>query len=201
MEHVTLKPRSPQQTPPPHVLEEASPGDPLGHEAISGTRPTPRGDEASLHPRSFQPCLLAAPPALDARGGGRQIPCPPQQPQGLRPPRARIPGQRGGPQRTRGPRLQDGGRRHSPRAASLTPPPPRARPRPTRQRPRGRGGAGRAQQADPARMRTRADIRPRRGSRSDMAAAEGGGVRPDATAQRAELGPLLATALRPGESW
>ncbi|XP_049683074.1 ubiquitin carboxyl-terminal hydrolase 4 isoform X4 [Accipiter gentilis] len=34
-----------------------------------------------------------------------------------------------------------------------------------------------------------------------MAAAEGGGVRPDATAQRAELGPLLATALRPGESW
>lgn len=50
-------------------------------------------------------------------------------------------------------------------------------------------------------MRTRADIRPRRGSRSDMAAAEGGGVRPDATAQRAELGPLLATALRPGESW
>uniref|UniRef100_A0A8B9NRG0 Ubiquitin carboxyl-terminal hydrolase 4 n=1 Tax=Accipiter nisus TaxID=211598 RepID=A0A8B9NRG0_9AVES len=34
-----------------------------------------------------------------------------------------------------------------------------------------------------------------------MAAAEGGGARPDATAQRAELGPLLATALRPGESW
>ncbi|KAM9654437.1 ubiquitin carboxyl-terminal hydrolase 4 isoform 2-T6 [Morphnus guianensis] len=50
-------------------------------------------------------------------------------------------------------------------------------------------------------MRTRADIRPRRGSRSDMAAAEGGGARPDATVQRAELGPLLATALRPGESW
>ncbi|XP_074909170.1 ubiquitin carboxyl-terminal hydrolase 4 isoform X3 [Buteo buteo] len=34
-----------------------------------------------------------------------------------------------------------------------------------------------------------------------MAAAEGGGARPDATVQRAELGPLLATALRPGESW
>ncbi|XP_072731674.1 ubiquitin carboxyl-terminal hydrolase 4 isoform X2 [Ciconia boyciana] len=53
-------------------------------------------------------------------------------------------------------------------------------------------------------MRTRADIRPRRGSRTDMAAAEGGGgggARPDTTVQRAELGPLLATALRPGESW
>lgn len=146
MEHVTLKPRSPQQTPPPHVLEEASPGDPLGHEAISGTRPTPRGDEASLHPRSFQPCLLAAPPALDARGGGRQIPCPPQQPQGLRPPRARIPGQRGGPQRTRGPRLQDGGRRHSLRAASLTPPPPprAAPPNPSEAARAGRGGASAA---------------------------------------------------------
>ncbi|XP_061218320.1 ubiquitin carboxyl-terminal hydrolase 4 isoform X5 [Neopsephotus bourkii] len=38
-----------------------------------------------------------------------------------------------------------------------------------------------------------------------MAAAEGGGggsgVRPDVAVQRAELGPLLATALRPGESW
>ncbi|XP_029899537.1 ubiquitin carboxyl-terminal hydrolase 4 isoform X2 [Aquila chrysaetos chrysaetos] len=34
-----------------------------------------------------------------------------------------------------------------------------------------------------------------------MAAAEGSGARPDATVQRAELGPLLATALRPGESW
>ncbi|XP_075618078.1 ubiquitin carboxyl-terminal hydrolase 4 isoform X2 [Balearica regulorum gibbericeps] len=52
-------------------------------------------------------------------------------------------------------------------------------------------------------MRTRADIRPRLSSRTDMAAAEGGGggVRPDATVQRAELGPLLATALKPGESW
>ncbi|KAM7095959.1 ubiquitin carboxyl-terminal hydrolase 4 isoform 2-T2 [Ciconia maguari] len=55
-------------------------------------------------------------------------------------------------------------------------------------------------------MRTRADIRPRRGSRTDMAAAEGGGgggggARPDTTVQRTELGPLLATALRPGESW
>ncbi|XP_061218316.1 ubiquitin carboxyl-terminal hydrolase 4 isoform X1 [Neopsephotus bourkii] len=54
-------------------------------------------------------------------------------------------------------------------------------------------------------MRTRADIRPRQGSRTDMAAAEGGGggsgVRPDVAVQRAELGPLLATALRPGESW
>ncbi|XP_055660403.1 ubiquitin carboxyl-terminal hydrolase 4 isoform X5 [Falco peregrinus] len=56
-------------------------------------------------------------------------------------------------------------------------------------------------------MRTRADIRPRRGSRTDMAAAaEGGGggaggARPDPTVQRAELGPLLAMALRPGESW
>ncbi|XP_054693851.1 ubiquitin carboxyl-terminal hydrolase 4 isoform X2 [Grus americana] len=53
-------------------------------------------------------------------------------------------------------------------------------------------------------MRTRADIRPRLGSRTDMAAAEGGGgggVRPDATVQRVELGPLLATALKPGESW
>ncbi|KAM6248184.1 ubiquitin carboxyl-terminal hydrolase 4 isoform 2-T2 [Spheniscus humboldti] len=39
-----------------------------------------------------------------------------------------------------------------------------------------------------------------------MAAAEGGGgggggARPDTTVQRAELGPLLATALKPGESW
>ncbi|XP_074459300.1 ubiquitin carboxyl-terminal hydrolase 4 isoform X2 [Larus michahellis] len=36
-----------------------------------------------------------------------------------------------------------------------------------------------------------------------MAAAEGGsgGARPETTVQRAELGPLLATALRPGESW
>ncbi|KAM6062118.1 ubiquitin carboxyl-terminal hydrolase 4 isoform 2-T2 [Chlamydotis macqueenii] len=38
-----------------------------------------------------------------------------------------------------------------------------------------------------------------------MAAAGGGGggagVRPDTVVQRAELGPLLATALRPGESW
>ncbi|XP_075289205.1 ubiquitin carboxyl-terminal hydrolase 4 isoform X2 [Opisthocomus hoazin] len=37
-----------------------------------------------------------------------------------------------------------------------------------------------------------------------MAAAEGGGgggARPDTTVQRAELGPLLATALRPGDSW
>ncbi|KAM9272303.1 ubiquitin carboxyl-terminal hydrolase 4 isoform 2-T2 [Cariama cristata] len=36
-----------------------------------------------------------------------------------------------------------------------------------------------------------------------MAAAEGGdgGARPDTTVQRSELGPLLATALRPGESW
>ncbi|XP_037241476.1 ubiquitin carboxyl-terminal hydrolase 4-like isoform X5 [Falco rusticolus] len=39
-----------------------------------------------------------------------------------------------------------------------------------------------------------------------MAAAEGGGggcdcAWPDLTVQRAELGPLLATALRPGESW
>ncbi|XP_030357254.1 ubiquitin carboxyl-terminal hydrolase 4 isoform X3 [Strigops habroptila] len=55
-------------------------------------------------------------------------------------------------------------------------------------------------------MRTRADIRPRQGSRTDMAAAEGGGgggsgARPDVAVQRAELGPLLATALRPGESW
>ncbi|XP_063204526.1 ubiquitin carboxyl-terminal hydrolase 4 isoform X2 [Chroicocephalus ridibundus] len=52
-------------------------------------------------------------------------------------------------------------------------------------------------------MRTRADIRPRRGLRTDMAAAEGGGggARPETTVQRAELGPLLATALRPGESW
>ncbi|KAM6059100.1 ubiquitin carboxyl-terminal hydrolase 4 isoform 2-T2 [Theristicus caerulescens] len=53
-------------------------------------------------------------------------------------------------------------------------------------------------------MRTRADIRPRRGSRTDMAAAEGGGgggARPDAAVQRAELGPLLAAAPRPGESW
>ncbi|NXE27347.1 UBP4 hydrolase, partial [Ardeotis kori] len=29
----------------------------------------------------------------------------------------------------------------------------------------------------------------------------GGGARPDTTVQRAELGPLLATALRPGDSW
>ncbi|XP_071611894.1 ubiquitin carboxyl-terminal hydrolase 4 isoform X1 [Heliangelus exortis] len=58
-------------------------------------------------------------------------------------------------------------------------------------------------------MRTRADIRPRRRSRTDMAAAEGGGSgsgsggegRADTTVQRAELGPLLAMALRPGESW
>ncbi|XP_054072623.1 ubiquitin carboxyl-terminal hydrolase 4 isoform X3 [Rissa tridactyla] len=52
-------------------------------------------------------------------------------------------------------------------------------------------------------MRTRADIRPRRGLRTDMAAVEGGGggARPETTVQRAELGPLLATALRPGESW
>uniref|UniRef100_A0A8C3KYD7 Ubiquitin carboxyl-terminal hydrolase n=1 Tax=Calidris pygmaea TaxID=425635 RepID=A0A8C3KYD7_9CHAR len=60
-------------------------------------------------------------------------------------------------------------------------------------------------------MRTRAAIRPRRRSRpdirlrrrwrADMAAAEGGGARPETTVQRAELGPLLATALRPGESW
>ncbi|XP_053932080.1 ubiquitin carboxyl-terminal hydrolase 4 isoform X2 [Cuculus canorus] len=40
-----------------------------------------------------------------------------------------------------------------------------------------------------------------------MAAAEGGGdaaaggARPDTAVQRAELGPLLATALRPGEAW
>ncbi|XP_076202359.1 ubiquitin carboxyl-terminal hydrolase 4 isoform X2 [Aptenodytes patagonicus] len=37
-----------------------------------------------------------------------------------------------------------------------------------------------------------------------MAAAEGdggGGARPDTMVQRAELGPLLATALKPGESW
>ncbi|XP_061864602.1 ubiquitin carboxyl-terminal hydrolase 4 isoform X2 [Colius striatus] len=36
-----------------------------------------------------------------------------------------------------------------------------------------------------------------------MAAAEGGGggARPDTAVQRAELGPLLAMALRPGESW
>ncbi|KAM6387377.1 ubiquitin carboxyl-terminal hydrolase 4 isoform 2-T2 [Pluvialis apricaria] len=40
-----------------------------------------------------------------------------------------------------------------------------------------------------------------------MAAAEGGGggggggARPETTVQRTELGPLLATALRPGESW
>ncbi|XP_064931104.1 ubiquitin carboxyl-terminal hydrolase 4 isoform X2 [Columba livia] len=52
-------------------------------------------------------------------------------------------------------------------------------------------------------MRTRADVRPRRGSRTDMAAAGGSGgpERPDTAVQRAELGPLLATALRPGESW
>ncbi|XP_065542960.1 ubiquitin carboxyl-terminal hydrolase 4 isoform X2 [Lathamus discolor] len=54
-------------------------------------------------------------------------------------------------------------------------------------------------------MRTRADIRPRQGSRTDMAAAEGvggdSGARLDVAEQRAELGPLLATALRPGESW
>ncbi|KAM8994600.1 ubiquitin carboxyl-terminal hydrolase 4 isoform 3-T3 [Ara ararauna] len=55
-------------------------------------------------------------------------------------------------------------------------------------------------------MRTRVDIRPRRGSRTDMAEAEGGvgggsGARPDMAVQRAELGPLLAMALMPGESW
>ncbi|NXD79917.1 UBP4 hydrolase, partial [Halcyon senegalensis] len=33
------------------------------------------------------------------------------------------------------------------------------------------------------------------------AAEGGGGARPDTTVQRAELGPLLVTALRPGESW
>ncbi|KAM9534153.1 ubiquitin carboxyl-terminal hydrolase 4 isoform 3-T3 [Guaruba guarouba] len=55
-------------------------------------------------------------------------------------------------------------------------------------------------------MRTRVDIRPRRGSRTDMAEAEGSGgggsgARPDMAVQRAELGPLLAMALMPGESW
>uniref|UniRef100_A0A8B9BR61 Ubiquitin carboxyl-terminal hydrolase n=1 Tax=Anser brachyrhynchus TaxID=132585 RepID=A0A8B9BR61_9AVES len=34
-----------------------------------------------------------------------------------------------------------------------------------------------------------------------MAAAEGGGARPDTAVQRAELRALLATALRPGEAW
>ncbi|XP_074692386.1 ubiquitin carboxyl-terminal hydrolase 4 isoform X1 [Strix aluco] len=52
-------------------------------------------------------------------------------------------------------------------------------------------------------MRTRADIRPRRGQSTDMAAAEGGGAwaRPNTTVQRNELGPLLARTLRPGDSW
>ncbi|XP_032050129.1 ubiquitin carboxyl-terminal hydrolase 4 [Aythya fuligula] len=50
-------------------------------------------------------------------------------------------------------------------------------------------------------MRTRAAHRQRRGERTKMAAAEGGGARPDTAVQRAELRALLATALRPGEAW
>ncbi|XP_074952299.1 ubiquitin carboxyl-terminal hydrolase 4 isoform X2 [Phalacrocorax aristotelis] len=50
-------------------------------------------------------------------------------------------------------------------------------------------------------MRTGVDVRRRRGSLTDMAAAGGDGMRPDTAVQRTELKLLLDTALRPGESW
>ncbi|XP_062441818.1 ubiquitin carboxyl-terminal hydrolase 4 isoform X6 [Rhea pennata] len=88
--------------------------------------------------------------------------------------------------------------RHGARAAG---PAPRRR----------RAGSASARSSSPrgravpaAHARARADVRQRRGLRTDMAAVpEGGGgdAPPDPAVQRAELGPLLAMALKPGESW